>query len=437
MLKGEIDLKTKPVIWLALLTVLALVLAACGSAEETVDTTAAPVAAETTTTTTEAVVTTTTEAEEMIELVIWADEKRSIAIAEVVPAFEAETGVDVIIELVDFGAMKDQVGVAGPAGEGPDIFIGASDWVGELATNGILEPIDLGAKADDFITSAKNGLTFNGTLYGVPYAVEAIALYYNTDLAPEAPASMEDAAAACADMVDITNCIGVTGGGDGTDAYHMYPFVSAAGGYVFASTDGVYDPTDVGLDSAGAISGAVALETLVKDGVMASVNYDGAKNQFLDGTEPFWITGPWELGALNDQDTVNWAVAKLPKIADGTPQPFVGVQGFFLSSFSENKLVAQTFLLDFMATEEGMAAMFAADGRPPVHNAIIAATADDLAISTFGASAADGVPIPNIPEMGAVWGALGDNMAAIRNGTVDAETAMVNAATAVREAVNQ
>jgi len=134
---------------------------------------------------------------------------------------------------------------------------------------------------------------------------------------------------------------------------------------------------------------------------------------------------------------VNWAVAKLPMIAGGTPQPFVGVQGFFLSSFSENKLVAQTFLLDFMATEEGMAAMFEADGRPPVHNAIIAATADDAAISTFGASAADGVPIPNIPEMGAVWGALGDNMAAIRNGTVDAETAMINAATAVREAVNQ
>lgn len=427
-------MQRKPVLWLALLTVFSLVLGACGG-DETVDTTA-PVAAETTTTT-EAVVTTTTEAGPMIELVIWADESRSKALEEVVPAFEEETGVDVIINLVDFGAIRDQIGVSGPAGEGPDIFIGASDWVGELATNGILEPIDLGAKAEDFTGASRDALTFDGTLYGLPYAVEAVALYYNTDLAPEAPATMEDAAAACADMTEITNCIGIPGGGDGTDAYHMYPFVSAAGGYIFASTDGVYDPTDVGLDSAGAIAGAQALEGFVKDGVISSTNYDGAKNQFTDGTEPFWITGPWELGTLNDQDTVNWSVAKLPKIADGTPQPFIGVQAFFLSSFSENKLLAQTFLLDFIATDEGMAALFAADGRPPVYNATIAATADDVAIATFGASAADGVPIPNIPEMGSVWGALGDNMLLLRNGEIDGETAMMNAATAVREAVNQ
>ena len=311
-------MQRKPVLWLALLTVFALVLGACGG-DETVDTTA-PVAAETTITTTEAPApTTTTAPEAMIELVVWADESRAEALEEVVPAFEEETGVDVIIELVDFGAIRDQVGVAAPAGEGPDVFIGASDWVGELATNGILEPIDLGAKAEDFTSASRNALTFEGTLYGLPYAVEAVALYYNTDLAPEAPATLEDAAAACAEMVDITNCVGIPGGGDGTDAYHMYPFVSAAGGYIFASTDGVYDPTDVGLDSAGAIAGAQALEGFVDDGVIASTNYDGAKNQFLDGTQPFWITGPWELGTLNDQDTVNWSVAKLPKIADGTP----------------------------------------------------------------------------------------------------------------------
>ena len=37
------------------------------------------------------------------------------------------------------------------------------------------------------------------------------------------------------------------------------------------------------------------LQTLVDDGVIGSVNYDTAKNLFLEGSEPFWITGPWEL----------------------------------------------------------------------------------------------------------------------------------------------
>lgn len=433
-------MKYKNLTWLALLTALVLVLAACGSGEdEAADTTVAETTTTTVaeTTTTTVAETTTTEPAPMIELVIWADENRAEAIEEVIPAFEDATGVDVIVELVDFGSIRDQVGVAGPAGEGPDVFIGASDWVGELATSGILEPIDLGGKAGDFTDASKNALTFNGELYGLPYAVEAVALYYNTDLAAEAPASLEDAAAACDALDTITNCVGVPGGGDGSDAYHLYPFVSAAGGYIFGLTDGVYDPTDVGLDSDGAIAGAQALEQFVTDGVIGSTNYDGAKNQFLDGTEPFWITGPWELGALAEQDTVNWSVAKLPTIAGGTPQPFIGVQGFFLSSFSEQKLIAQTFLLDFIATEDGMSALFTADGRPPVHNAIIAATADDAAIAAFGASAADGVPIPNIPEMGSVWGALGDNLLLLRNGEIDATTAMQTAATAVRDAVSQ
>ena len=35
-------------------------------------------------------------------------------------------------------------------------------------------------------------MTFNGQIYGVPYALENIALYRNTDLAPTAPATMED-----------------------------------------------------------------------------------------------------------------------------------------------------------------------------------------------------------------------------------------------------
>ena len=61
--------------------------------------------------------------------------------------------------------------------------------------------------------------------------------------------------------------------------------------------------------------------------------------------------------------------------------------------------------------------------------------ADDPIASTFALSAADGLPMPNIPEMGNVWGPLGDNMLAVRNGTLGAAEAMANAAQAVRDAI--
>ena len=50
-------------------------------------------------------------------LLIWADENRANALQQVVPAFTETTGVAVEIEVVGFGEVRNQAGVAGPAGE--------------------------------------------------------------------------------------------------------------------------------------------------------------------------------------------------------------------------------------------------------------------------------------------------------------------------------
>jgi maltose/maltodextrin transport system substrate-binding protein len=39
-------------------------------------------------------------------------------------------------------------------------------------------------------------------------------------------------------------------------------------------------------------------------------------------------------------------------------------------------------------------------------------------VQTFGQSAANGIPMPNIPQMGSVWGPLGDNLLLVRNGEI-------------------
>jgi maltose-binding protein MalE len=66
---------------------------------------------------------------------------------------------------------------------------------------------------------------------------------------------------------------------------------------------------------------------------------------------------------------------------------------------------------------------------------VLDSLADDPIAATFAASAADGNPMPNIAEMGAVWGPLGEQLQLVRNGELDAAEAMTSAATAVREAV--
>ena len=83
-------------------------------------------------------------AQDETALVIWADDTRAPILQEVGTAFSEEFGVDVVVQEMGFGDIRDQLKVAGPAGEGPDIIIGAHDWLGELVVNGMLAPLDLG-----------------------------------------------------------------------------------------------------------------------------------------------------------------------------------------------------------------------------------------------------------------------------------------------------
>ena len=431
---------------LALVALVALVAAACGSDDdtaETSDTTAAPTTTEAMddeeSTTTEAMEeeTTTTEAPApAATLVIWADENRVNALNDVAPAFTEATGVDVQIDLVDFGEIRDQVQTAGPAGEGPDIFVGAHDWTGELAANGVIDPIDISAVRDDFVAAALQGFNFEGQNFAIPYATEAIALYRNTDLAPDAPGSWDDIEAACA-ATSPANCVVVPGGGAGADAYHNYPFVSAYGGGIFAFDDSTgFDASTVLLDSPETIQGIEFLENAVDAGIVASTDYDTAKNLWLEGEAAYWMTGPWELGNVRDQSTVpNWDVSIIPAFGDDPAEPFVGAQGFFLSAFSENELIAQSFLTDFLATDEAMQSLYDADPRGTAWNNVLAGLTEDLQVAAFAESASNGIPMPNIPQMGSVWGPLGDNVLLVRNGELGADEAMTTAAEAVRSAI--
>jgi arabinogalactan oligomer/maltooligosaccharide transport system substrate-binding protein len=427
----------------AVLAASALVVAACGGDDDTADETtatteAAPETTAAATETTEATTETTAAGggeASADSLVIWADDLKVPVLQEVAPAFTDATGVDVTIELVPFNDIRDQVTQAGPAGEGPDIFVGAHDWTGELAANGIIDSVDVSAKADEFIPVALQGFNFEGQNYAVPYVTEAVAMFRNTDLVPDAPETWDDLVAAC-DAIDVENCVVVPGGGTVPDAYHNYPLgVSSHGGYIFAfdETTG-FDASQVGLDSPEGIESANWLAQQVADGIVANVDGDTAQSLFIDGKAAFFISGPWQVSPLTDGG-VNWDVSVIPTIDGNVAQPFVGAQGFFLSAFSEKALIAQSFLLDFVATQETMQALYDADPRGTAWTSILDSLADDPVVQTFGQSAANGIPMPNIPQMASVWGPLGDNMLLIRNGELDGETAMTNAAEAVRAAV--
>ena len=414
--------------YFVILLLLSLVVTACGgdsdTASDSPEATEAPI---------ETLAAPATTSPPPVKLVVWAEEKVATALDPLVGAYEAAAGVDIEVVVYDFGAIRTDVQTAGPAGEGPDVFLGAHDWVGELAANGVVAPLDLGSVASDLFEVGVTAFSYGGEVYGFPYATEAIAMFYNADLVDSVPATWEEAKTAC-DTAGTEFCVGTPS----NDAYHNHPFIASAGGYVFASTGG-FDASDVGLDNAGAIASAEYLDGLVKNGTVYSADYGGAMSNFQEGRALFWMTGPWARG---DASAVNYGVGLIPQFDGNAATPFVGVRGAMVSSFSDNQVLAQSFILDFFATIEVQQAMYESDPRLPATKSLFAVVeaADPIAAS-FAASASNGIPMPNIPEMGSVWGPMADALNVIREqayGTNEETGVTINNATdAVKLAAEQ
>ncbi|HBF69296.1 MAG TPA: maltose ABC transporter substrate-binding protein, partial [Thermotoga sp.] len=126
------------------------------------------------------------------KLTIWCSEKQVDILQKLGEEFKAKYGVEVEVQYVNFQDIKSKFLTAAPEGQGADIIVGAHDWVGELAVNGLIEPIPNFSDLKNFYETALNAFSYGGKLYGIPYAMEAIALIYNKDYVPEPPKTMDE-----------------------------------------------------------------------------------------------------------------------------------------------------------------------------------------------------------------------------------------------------
>ena len=343
-------------------------------------------------------------ADSSAELVIWTDEERQAAVKDAAKAFEDETGATVKIVKKNFEDLRNDFIAQVPTGEGPDITVGAHDWLGALVAAGVVDTIDLGDKASEFEPVALEAMTYDGQLYALPYSLETIALVQNVDLVgPEAPATWDEmiqkGLASGAERPFVINTAGETG-----DGYTMYGFQTSFGAPVFVQDASGSYTTEVGMGGATGEAFATWLGANGTNGtgyISTTVDYDINNELFNSGKAPYTIQGPWAISAYTD--VANIAVNPIPSAGGDTAAPFVGVQGFYLSSQSKNALLAQEFLVNYLGTEEAQRALYEADPRIPAWSTLATEVSSDPIIAGFLASAQAGVPMPSIPEMGSVW----------------------------------
>ena len=393
----------------------ALVLSACaGSTGTTASTTAATAAKATT-----AAAPATTGApvrDAAVDLVIWCDQDRKPIIDKYAAAFGAEQGIKVAVQ-VSTDVRKDFKDATN-AGKGPDVIVGAHDWLGELVQNQAVKPVNLSA-ADQakFPAEAMAAAKFNGQVYGVPYAMENIGIVRNTALAPDAPKTFEEMVTKGGQLVKdgkATNAVLLTVSKTG-DAYHAYPFLKAFGGGIFAQkANGDYDPTKVIVGSAESIMGGDQLAKLGKDGIL-STNVDGGiVDQVFDaGKAPYAMTGPWAIDKAKKAG-IKYAISPLPTIGGKQMTPFLGVQMFYVSAKAKNDAFAQEFVTKYVTRKDLQIDMYNIGKRPPaLTEAYTEVAATDPDVKAWFEAGKGGKPMPNIPAMNSVWGPLGQATADI------------------------
>lgn len=345
-------------------------------------------------------------------LTIWADDTRFTQVETISQDFTAKTGVKVDVVQKSESDMDQEFTTQVPTGNGPDLIVMAHDKLGALVSNGVVAPVDLGEAKSQFADVAVKGVTYNGQTYGVPYAIESVALVRNNALTKDEPKTYDDMIASgktAGKQYPFVIQMGTEG-----DPYHFYGFQTSFGAPVFnTNADGEYI-SELAMGGSGGTDFANWLKAQGDAGIIApSITADIAKQAFLDGQAPYTVTGPWNVAAFREAG-MDVSVLPIPSAGSQAAQPFVGVQMFYQSAKSANPVAAKQFF-NYLATPEAQTEMQKLGGRASAMPSVAQAS-DDQDIKDFSKVAESGALAPAIPAMGSVWNFWGQTEANIVSG---------------------
>jgi maltose/maltodextrin transport system substrate-binding protein len=362
-----------------------------------------------------------------LKLLVWINgDKGYNGLQKVGDTFAAESGVTVVVQHPE-GA-PDKFTAAAAAGKGPDVFCWPHDRVGEWAKSGLIVPVKPARRVREQIEdSAWQAFSYRGQVWGYPLAIEAIGLIYNKALVKTPPATWDE-------VIALDRQLALSGRKavlwDYNKSFFTWPMLAGSGGFVFGKKpDGDLDPRVVGINSPGALQGALMLEKLVAGGTMPrGARYSDMEAQFASGKVAMMISGPWAWDNVQ-KSRIDFGVANIPGFPGQPARPFVGVLGCMVSAASPIKDVAREFLENHVLKVESLKAISAdVPLGTPANKAYFAQLAGDPKIRATMDNALAGEAIPNIPEMQRFFPAMDAALEAITQGRQAPREALDNAA---------
>ncbi len=309
------------------------------------------------------------------------------------------------------------------AANGPDLYLFAHDALGGFAEMGILEPVENlidPTKEADLLPMTLEAATYKDVQYLMPVYYETLLFMYNKDLwegeLPSTTEGLYDYMTAHTDTAAGTYALV----NQHSTSYNVAPFINGFGGYI------IDKDANPGLDTQemkDAITYNSKFAALQADG-----DYNTVTTLFNEGKAAAIIGGPWLISGINDAG-INLGIKSLSDFTlpnGNVMMPYSGVQCLgVLKVAAETKKDAITKVLEVLTQPEAgimLAQNFncAPANSKAYEDAQVAANEMILAMEK---TAQNAVPMPNIPEMGVMWGPAESLLAAVNKSGEDVDSA--------------
>ena len=360
------------------------------------------------------------------ELLVWIGiEKGWRGLTELGKKFEKDLGIRVQVETPD--GLTDKFQSAAQSGKGPDIVIWAHDRLGEWADAGLLKPLEI---EDDFkaafLPMTWDAVTHDKQIWGYPLALEAVSLIYNKKIVTGSPPAQLSEVPAFANELKAKHPNVIPIMWDYGSPYFSWPFLASDGGYPFKKVEGGYDVKDAGVNVPGAVKGLQEIVGLLNAGTLPKGStYSVMEQKMCRGELAMMISGPWAWLELR-KCGIDFDLAPLPGVGGKPGKPFVGVLSALINRATPNGDLAVQFLEEYVCTADGLRTIDAdiAIGVPALKALAEELSAKNPLIKITYENALNGVVMPNVPQMGKFWGAMGAALQIATSGQATPQAAL-------------
>ena len=283
------------------------------------------------------------------------------ALEDRLAAFTEETGVEVDVSTLDFDTMRTVLQTQLRSEEGPDVFNWGSgpSFGGALAEAGLLYDLTDAYEEHDWevYDFAKERVTVDGKIYGIPGEMETLGIFYNADLFAEhdidPPQNLDDLVTASETLRDAGITPMAVGNKEGWEGGHLLSMalssaVGSEGMEALISGEKSWDSPEV----VEAISfWKEANDSGFLPESPTSVDYDTSLSYYYNGEAAMIPSGSWLVGEIDDNTDFETGYIPFPA-PDG--------EGVFAGGLGSGPYVSATTdapeaaiqLVDFLASEE-------------------------------------------------------------------------------------